>query len=388
MEPEFDHIQSNEEFGALVERLESEPYYAVDTEFHREKTYFPQLAVVQIADTHGIAVVDALVVDLAPLAAILDGPGVAVMHAARQDMEVLERATGTVPQQLIDTQITAGFLGYTSPSLSNLLDRELGIRMAKADRLTDWMKRPLTDAQLTYAAADVANLLQLSKQLWDRVSERGRSTWVLEASEELRTTPRGPREPSAAWQRIKEIRHLKGAKLATAQAVAAWREIRATELDVTPRFVLSDLGVVSVASSNPRSVEDLRRLRGVDGRSFKSGVGEELMAVVESAKGTKPASKASDNAPEMPSNLRPVVPLISAWANQQARTLELEASLLATRTDLEDLLRGVPDARLASGWRSEIVGEPIRRLVAGEAALAFEKGSGLVLLDRPDDPPQ
>ncbi len=387
MEPHFDHIQSNEDFAALVERLEFEPYYAVDTEFHREKTYFPQLALVQIADSRGVAVVDALVVDLEPLAAILDGPGVAVMHAARQDMEVLERATGTVPQRLIDTQITAGFLGYTSPSLSNLLDRELGVRMAKADRLTDWMKRPLTDAQLTYAAADVANLLQLSEQLWDRVQDRGRQTWVLEAFEELRTTPRGPREPSAAWQRIKEIRHLKGAKLATAQAVAAWREIRATQSDVTPRFVLSDLGVVSVASSNPGSVEDLRRLRGVDGRSFRSGVGEELLAVVESAKGTKPASKASDKTPEMPSNLRPVLPLISAWANQQARTLELEASLLATRTDLEDLLRGIPDARLATGWRSEIVGEPIRRLVAGEAALAFEKGSGLVLLDRPDDPP-
>jgi ribonuclease D len=156
-------------------------------------------------------------------------------------------------------------------------------------------------------------------------------------------------------------------------------------LDVTPRFVLSDLGVVSVASSSPNSVDDLRRLRGVDGRAMKSGVADELMLILAESKGRTPEPKSLDKSPEMPADLRPVVPLIAAWANQQARSLELEASMLATRGDLEDLLRGVPGSRLATGWRAEIVGEPIRRLVEGEAALAFHKGEGLVLVDDPGD---
>ena len=380
--PPFDLIEDDRTFGQLVERLQDAPRYAVDTEFHREKTYFPHVALVQIADEHGIALVDALQVDLAPLASVLDGPGVAIMHAARQDLEVMERACGTLPSRLVDTQIAAGFLGYTTPSLTTLLERELGVQAAKADRLTDWLKRPLTPAQLDYAASDVAHLLELDRVLQRRIDERARTDWVLEACEELRSEDRGPRDPDEAWRRIKELRHLKGGALAIAQQVAAWRERRAASSDLTPRFVLSDLAVVSVASSAPRTEEDLRGLRGLDGRSLRNGTAQELLAVVESARGTQPRRSTGPSLPELPAELRPALPLISAWVSQLSRNLELETSLLATRSDLEDLLRGVSDARLSSGWRADLVGEPIRRLLAGEAALAFDRTAGLVLDDR------
>ncbi len=140
------------------------------------------------------------------------------------------------------------------------------MRAPKADRLTDWLKRPLKPAQLDYAAADVANLLQLHDVLWARVEEMGRVEWVEEACEELRTEFRGPRDPDEAWRRIKELRHLRGSALAIAQSVAAWRERRAVETDQTPRFVLSDLAVVSIAAAAPTQLEELRSLRGVDGR--------------------------------------------------------------------------------------------------------------------------
>lgn len=380
VEPEL--IDSDADFRALVDRLAEQPSYAVDTEFHRERTYFPHVALVQIADSHGVALVDALTVDLQPLAKVLEGPGTAVMHAARQDMEVLDRACGAIPSRLVDTQIVAGFLGYTSPSLATLLDRELQVRLPKADRLTDWLRRPLGDAQITYAAADVAHLLELEGQLMGRVIERGRQDWVLEACEELRTEYRGPRDPEEAWRRIKEIRHLRGSALAIAQAVAAWRERRAIETDQTPRFVLSDLGVVGVASSAPTSVDELRSLRGVDGRNLRGGLAEELLEVVRSSARSSPTRVHSSPVAEMPAELRPAVPLVSAWVSQRARDLDLETSLLATRADLEDLLRGVPGARLTHGWRAEIVGEPIRRLVEGEATLAFDRAVGLVLEDR------
>ena len=149
-------IEDDAAFADLLDRLDSQDRYAIDTEFHRERTYFPHVALVQIADRHGVALVDSLQVDLAPFARILDSDATAVMHAARQDMEVLERSTGTVPARLVDTQIAAGFLGYTSPSLATLLERELKVRAPKADRLTDWLRRPLTPNQLDYAASDVA----------------------------------------------------------------------------------------------------------------------------------------------------------------------------------------------------------------------------------------
>lgn len=379
---DFELIEDDDAFAVLVDRLVDEERYAIDTEFHRERTYFPQVALVQIADSHGVALVDALSVDLHPFAKVLDGPGLAVMHAARQDMEVMERSCGTLPARLVDTQLAAGFLGYTSPSLSTLLERELDVRAPKADRLTDWLRRPLHDAQLTYAAADVAHLLELHTILMDRVEERGRTPWVEEACEELRTEYRGPRDPDEAWRRIKEIRHLRGSALAIAQAVAAWREQRAIETDQTPRFVLSDLGVVGVAAAAPERVEDLRSLRGVEGRNLRAGLAEELLAVVRAAEGTTPARPPTSHVPELPSELRPAVPLVSAWVSQRARELELETSLLATRSDLEDLLRGVPEARLTQGWRAELVGEPIRRLVGGEATLAFDRQIGLILEPR------
>lgn len=379
---DFELIEDDRGFADLLDRLEGQPRFAIDTEFHRERTYFPHVALVQIADLHGVAMVDALTVDLAPFARILDSPTLAVMHAARQDMEVLERACGTIPRRLVDTQVSAGFLGYTSPSLATLLERELGVRAPKADRLTDWLKRPLKPAQLDYAAADVANLLQLHDVLWARVEEMGRVEWVEEACEELRTEFRGPRDPDEAWRRIKELRHLRGSALAIAQSVAAWRERRAVETDQTPRFVLSDLAVVSIAAAAPTQLEELRSLRGVDGRSLKGGLGDSLLEVVASARGSQPSRAPSQAVPELASELRPAVPLISAWVSQRARDLELETSLLATRSDLEDLLRGVPDARLTLGWRAELVGEPIRRLLEGEATLAFDRSRGLVLEDR------
>lgn len=378
----FDLIEDDRRFASLVDRLAEQERYAIDTEFHRERTYFPHVALVQIADEHGIALVDALSVDLAPFAKVLEGPGLAVMHAARQDLEVLERACGAIPSRLIDTQLAAGFLGYTSPSLSTLLERELQLRVPKADRLTDWLRRPLEATQLTYAAADVAHLLELHDVLWERLQERERTEWVLEACEELRTESRGPREPADAWRRIKEVRHLRDSTLAIAQAVAAWREEQAIELDQTPRFVLSDLGVVSVAAAAPTTVEQLRSLRGVDGRNLRGGLADALLEVVSASRGSAPLRQPGNAVPEMPTELRPALPLVSAWVSQRAKDLELETALLATRSDLEDLLRGRPDAKLTSGWRAEIVGEPIRRLVEGEAALAFDRGDGLVLENR------
>lgn len=187
--------------------------------------------------------------------------------------------------------------------------------------------------------------------------------------------------PEDAWLRIKEARQLRGEVAAVARAVAAWREQRAAELDQPVRFVLSDLAVVGVAQRRPKTTDELRKVRGLDDRHARGKVGEAIIAAVDAARGTTVA-RPEGPAYDLDRRLRPAVSLVSAWVSQLTRDLEIETSLVATRADIESLLAGDPTSRLASGWRADLVGERIRELVSGEAALAFDPSGSLVLEDR------
>lgn len=378
-------ISDDAGLAELIGELRHVTRYALDTEFHRERTYFPQVALIQIATDDRITLVDPLACDLTPFAEVLGPDHLVVMHACRQDLEVLERCCGIAPVSVVDTQLAAGFLGYTTPSLATLVEAELHQKLPKGDRLTDWLKRPLRPNQLTYAASDVAHLLELHDRLRAELERRGRWEWVADEMAELMAEPRGPRDPQEAWRRIKEVRHLKGLDLAVAQGVAAWREERAIELDLTPRHVLGDLGVVGIAVARPTTVEEMRSIRGVDGRGLRGNALNELLGVLESHSDSTPRRSRTAPLAEIPVQLRPALPLLAAWISQLARDLDIEAALLAARSDLEDLLRGDPDTRARRGWRAELVGRPIDRLLDGKVALAFERGTGLVMVSRLDD---
>lgn len=375
-------VDDDEEFEAVVEQLAGADVYAIDTEFHRERTYYPQVALVQLAWDDQIVLVDPLSVSLAPLAKVLNGPGLVVMHAAAQDLEVLDQACGAIPSRLFDTQLAAGFCGHGTPSLSALTEKELGIKLPKGDRLTDWLSRPLNDDQCTYAASDVAHLIELYQRLAEELEAEGRLGWVDEECEMLRTRTFGQRDPAAAWLRIKEARHLRGRAASIAQALAAWREERAMTTDQPVRFVLADLGVVGIAQRAPRTLEQLRAVRGVDGRHLRGSQGREILEVVAQAQDEPPPKARTVDNQELDRRLRPAVTLVSAWLSQLGKERRIETALLGTRNDIEAFLAGDPEARLAHGWRHDLVGEPIRRLVEGEAALAFDGQGGLVLEPR------
>jgi ribonuclease D len=374
-----------------VARLADEPRYAVDTEFHRERTYAPRLALLQLAWSGGCAVVDPLSVDVASLRAVLEGPGTAVLHAAGQDLEVLLRACGTVPSSLFDTQVAAGFLGFSTPSLATLLDRVLGLPLPKGDRLTDWLRRPLTTGQLDYAVADVAWLLPVTDALVAELDATGRRPWVEEEVELIRTRSRTMPDPDLAWLRLKEARSLRGRSRGVAAAVAAWRERRAASLDIPARQVLPDLAVLGIAGAMPKSIGALRAVRGVDERHLRGGAGDALLAAVAAGRELPEAGTGEPRRDDVDRDLRPAVALVAAWVAQLGRDLRIDPSLLATRGDLAAFLNGDPDARLASGWRATLIGEPVRRLVEGRAALAFGRDGagtrgGLVLEERSDRP--
>lgn len=365
----------------VVEALTSQTSYALDTEFHRERTYFPKVALVQIAWPGDLVLVDPLAVDLSRLRPVLSGDQVAVLHAADQDLEILELVCGTVPRRLFDTQIAAGFLGLSTPSLATLHERFVGVRLAKGDRMTDWLQRPLTEGQLSYAANDVAHLLDVRTRIEEELSSRGRLDWALAECEISRCRPRGQRDPDEAWRRIKEARQLRGRARAVARSVAAWRERRAASIDIPVRFVLSDIALVGIAQRVPTDRAGLEQVRGFD-RGQRAEVVAELLEAVAAGAASDPPSDSGDGQSAVDRELRPAVGLVSAWVSQLARDLDMDPAILATRGDIEALLRGDPDARLGEGWRAQLAGEAVRRLVAGDAAVAFAGAGELVIEER------
>jgi len=383
---DFGWIDSQDGLVELVDELLEIPRYALDTEFHRERTYYPKLALIQIAwwpegtyEKQELVLIDPLELDVSDLGRLFDTESLCVIHAAQQDLDVLTHAVGSIPKRMFDTQIAGGFVGYGTPSLVSLLQGEIGITPAKGDRLTDWLRRPLTDNQRQYAAADVEYLLDVHDRLVVKLAQQGRLEWAEDACEELRIRPTSGSNPHDAWLRLKDARSLRPGGRAIAQSLAAWREERAMRVDIPVRQVLPDLAVLGLSQRGPSTLKELRQARGVDDRHAKGGIADEILAAVERGKDMPPpeSPKTSD---DLDRNLRPAVTLISAWVSQIARDEKIDTTMLATRADIVGLLRDDADARLASGWRAALLGQGIRDLVSGKAGLTFDPQGRLTLV--------
>jgi len=367
----------------LIAELEGEPVYGLDTEFHRERTYFPHLALIQISWASGIAVVDPIAVDVAPLARLLDGPGLMICHAAEQDLEVLRLACGTRPSRLFDTQVAAAFIGLGFASLSRLVTALTGATLAKGDRLTDWTRRPLDESQITYAAADVEHLLDLHTKLCDRARESGTYSWIEEECEYLRNRATGTAEVETAWWRIKGSRTLRGKSRGVAQEVAAWRERLAMARDIPPRFVLPDLAMAGIVQRPPVTREQLATVRGLEQRHVRGSTADEIFAAIErgAALDARDLRLPARGEPPVDEDAGPGVALGLALVAHIAAQRQMEPSLLANRADVQALAAGRASGRLSTGWRAELAGSALRRLFAGEAALAGDGRGGVRILD-------
>jgi ribonuclease D len=365
----------------LCDELAGEPVYGFDTEFHTERTYYAQLALIQLTWRDQIALVDPLAVDPAPLGRVLSGEAVAVVHAAEQDLDVLEMACGAIPKVVFDTQVVAGFLGMSSPSLARLVEQVLGVDLPKADRLSDWMVRPMSSDQLRYAANDVAYLLALRDGLSERLVGLGRLEWALDECAEVLANRRGGRIPEETWWKMGDIRRMSERQRAVAQEVSAWRERRAASVNRPRRSVLSDLALLTISQRPPRNREELGRLRGVDGRHLADGAGAEILAAVHRGRDLPreeirmPTEGRETQAPAA------TVAVCGGLVRQIADNLQFDQSLLATRSDIALLLAGEP-SRLDHGWRQTIVGEPLRRLIDGKVAVTFDGQGRLILEER------
>jgi ribonuclease D len=360
---------------ALVRRLVAEEFVTIDTEFMRERTYWPQLCLVQLAGEHEVAVVDAQAseLDLAPLGELLADPAVMkVFHAARQDIEIFVLRFGDVPRPLFDTQVAAMVAGFgEQASYDSLVSALAGGAIDKAHRFSDWSARPLSSSQIAYAAADVTWLRAVYTRLCERLTQDGRLEWVAEEMAELGNPALYRVDPEAAWERLRP-RSNNRRYLGMVRALAAWREREAQRANIPRQRLLRDETLLEIAATAPAEPDALARARGVS-RGFAEGrSGASLLAAIAEAK-TLPEDALPRTAPRAPSDARPspaLMALLRVLLAAKCEEHHVAARLVASAEDIERLAgEAAPDIAALHGWRREVFGEDALALKQGRVAL-------------------
>jgi ribonuclease D len=371
-------ITTTSELAATCSRMAAHPFVTVDTEFLRETTYYPLLCVAQMASPDEAVVIDTLSpgIDLSPFYALMANEKVMkVFHAARQDIEIVWHAVKLIPHPIFDTQVAAMVLGYgDSISYDQLVQRITGDTLDKSHRFTDWTRRPLSNAQLSYAISDVTHLRDVYLALVDDLQRRGRADWVEDEMGVLTSPDTYRMEPENAWQRLK-TRVRKPKELAVLIEVAAWREREAQSRDVPRSRVLKDEVIADIAVQAPTTTEKLKHLRSLPKGFERSRWGEAIVAAVE--RGLARDMKALPLQPrtQPAANGAAVVELLKVLLRMISERHHVAAKVIATVDDLERIAAD-DNAKVPAlaGWRRELFGDKALALKHGKLALAIEKG--------------
>jgi len=347
---EIGWIDDDAGLARLVAALAGAPRAAIDTEFVREKTYYPQLCLIQVATERHVACVDLLAkLDLEPLyAELFRADFTWVLHSARQDLEVVYQRTGRMPPRLVDTQVAAAFTGYPPQvGLEGLLERALGITLGESFARTDWSRRPLPDAAFRYALDDVRYLLAA----WDRVDAElarlDRRAWLVEDCERL-LAEHPVADAIAIWSKIKGVHGLSFASQCAALALVRWREAAAQRSDRPRRWLLADDVLVAIAATLPTDADALGAF--VPPKFVARNAGAVLGALASRTDAALQADVRANAAQRAPD--RTVVKALQEQVRQRASALAIEPELLATRRDLASLALGDPPPHLRTGWRA------------------------------------
>ena len=376
-DPEPVLITTTEQLVPLCERLRQESFVTVDTEFMRERTYWPELCVVQLGGSQDTAVVDALApgLDLAPLGALLaDEEVVKVFHACRQDVEIFLLRFGRTPQPMFDTQVAAMVAGFGDQASYDSLARALAnAQIDKAHRFSDWAARPLSPAQITYAAGDVTHLRRIYVALRDRLAKDGRLEWVGEEMAALTDPATYGTEPENAWERLRP-RTTNRRFLGTLRAIAAWREREAMRVNIPRQRLLRDESLLEVAATAPTDAGGLARARGVTDGFARGKSGVSLLQAIEEARALP--DDALPEAPRERAGASPspaLVALLTVLRAAKAEEHQVAPRLLASSDDLDRLASDAPaDLPALQGWRRRVFGADAMALRGGELSLGVE----------------
>ncbi|MDP2801133.1 MAG: ribonuclease D [Phreatobacter sp.] len=372
-------ITSSSELAAICARLAKHPFVTVDTEFLRETTFWPKLCVIQLAGPDEAVAVDALApgMDLAPFFDLMVDPAVVkVFHAARQDVEIVWHLSKRIPEPLFDSQVAAMVLGYgDSISYDQLVQRTNGTQLDKTSRFTDWSKRPLSNAQIDYAIADVTHLRDIYIKLTGELEKRGRADWVAEEMRVLTSPDTYRQEPERAWERFRS-RVRKPRELAVLMEVAAWREREAQARDVPRSRVLKDDSLFDIALTGPKTVEALGAMRSIPKGWERSRDGMAVVEAVQAGLALDPRElpPIDKHRPQSQSQSA-TVELLKVLLKMVAEKHHVAAKVVATSDDLDRIAENdEADIGALKGWRRELFGEKALALKHGKLALAIERG--------------
>jgi ribonuclease D len=368
-------ITDNRALAEFCARQAAADYVTVDTEFMRDRTYWPQLCLVQVAGPEEAAAIDTLAegIDLTPLLALMAEAGVTkVFHAARQDIEIFFHLSGKVPAPLVDTQVAAMVCGFgDAVSYETLAGRLAGASIDKSSRFTDWAHRPLTERQLRYALDDVIHLRTIYEKLGKRLTKTGRTEWVQEEMMAL-TNPAVYRlDPREAWRRLK-VRSEKPRFLAVLRELAAWREEEAQKRDLPRNRVMKDESLLEIAAHAPTTPEALARTRGLSRSIAEGRQGAAILQAVR--RGLDVPDAQLPRAParqETPANVGPVMELLRVLLKAKCESHGVAQKLVATAADLEMIAADdKADVPALHGWRRELFGADALAVKHGRLALA------------------
>lgn len=371
-------IETAEQLQDFVNKVADSRWLAVDTEFLRERTYFPRLCLIQVANADLAAAIDPIALsDLRPLRDLLMNPEIEkVFHAARQDMEIFLNEWQTLPQPLFDTQPAAALLGLGDQvGYGKLIQQVLKTELPKDHSRTDWSRRPLDKAQLRYALDDVIYLGQAYLKMKSQLQQASRLAW-LDAEFKVLTAPQTySLEPMAMWKKVKGYQHIKGVKLAILQTLAAWREEQALARNLPRRWILKDDVLLEIARRTPNNAQELEKVRGIDTGFIRKNA-KVVLSQIETARQLpkdqwpKDGRLAARPTPAQEATLD----LLGAALRLIAHEAGLSPQVIGSRKDLLALLNNEDTTALLQGWRKSLAGEPLQALISGQRQLTMNQG--------------
>jgi len=371
-------ISDSDALAQFCARQKGTEFVAVDTEFMRERTYWPILCVVQVAGPEEAVAIDALApgIDLTPLLALMADPEtLKVFHAARQDLEIFFQLSGQVPHPIFDTQVAAMVCGFgDAASYETLVKRLARASLDKASRFTDWAHRPLTTRQIEYALADVVHLRTVYERLQEVLGKNGRAGWFAEEMADLVDPALYRGEPSEAWRRFRLRGRADRRMLGVLRAVAAWREAAAQQRDLPRGRIMRDEAILEIATHAPKSIEALARTRSL-GRGVAEGkLGREILDAVAQGLADPDPPPAIPAKAEAPPGIGPLIELLRVLLKQRCEDFQVAQKLVASADDLEAIAADDNAAvRALHGWRREVFGADALALKHGELALTAGK---------------
>ncbi|MFI3137364.1 MAG: ribonuclease D [Methylococcaceae bacterium] len=370
------YINTPEQLATLCEQIKKESWLALDTEFLREKTYYPKFCLLQIATPEWVACVDPIALpSLDSLFEVIYSPSIVkVFHSCRQDLEIFYQLTGKIPEPLFDTQIAAPLLGFQeNPGYAMLVSSLLNINLNKAHTRADWSKRPLIEAEIQYAADDVIYLCKIYQIMLHKLAELGRGEWLERDFAELTNPSLYEVRPEKAWLKIKGKNKLTGRQLSIVQALSEWREKTAQAEDRPKSWLLRDELLFDIAKLQPETVSELANVRGINERAVNR-YGADLCQLISAAKNRAPIPLNEKGRPAKKTQQQEaILDILTALVRIRAEENSLNPIILATRKDLEVLMfNDDEECPLLHGWRFKMAGQELVGLLKGEFLLGIE----------------